>query len=119
MVYLASSLSLAALELLVHLQSDQVLLRYVSFLVELSSAHVSTLPAAKLPPEWRTYPSPASTKVLGDDWVKSSASLLLEVPSVVVPEESVYLLNPRHPAFNELTIAAPAPFAFDKRLQKV
>lgn len=34
----------------------------------------------------------------GDDWLTSGTSLMAEVPSVVVPEESCILLNPTYPA---------------------
>jgi RES domain-containing protein len=38
------------------------------------------------------------------------------VPSVVIPEEFNYLINPRHPDFNALKIGPAEPFSFDMRL---
>jgi RES domain-containing protein len=40
------------------------------------------------------------------------------VPSVVVPSEPNYLLNPAHPAFASLAIGAPVAFPFDPRLAR-
>jgi len=40
----------------------------------------------------------------------------LRVPSVVVPSESNYVLNPAHAAFASLSIGAPVAFPFDPRL---
>jgi hypothetical protein len=43
------------------------------------------------------------------------ASLALRVPSVVVPSEFNFLLNPAHDAFGTVVISAIAPLAFDAR----
>jgi hypothetical protein len=40
----------------------------------------------------------------------------LRVPSVLVPSESNFLLNPRHPEYTNLVIGEPLPFSFDPRL---
>ncbi|MBI2497892.1 MAG: RES domain-containing protein, partial [Opitutae bacterium] len=40
----------------------------------------------------------------------------LRVPSVVVPGEFNYLLNPAHPDFKRVKIGKPEPFSFDPRL---
>lgn len=41
---------------------------------------------------------------------------MLEVPSVIVPGESNYLLNPGHPDFEKVVIGEPEGFGFDPRL---
>jgi formylglycine-generating enzyme required for sulfatase activity len=43
-------------------------------------------------------------------------SLLAEVPSVIVPEETNLLLNPRHPAHVELVSEIVRPWFYDARL---
>jgi len=40
----------------------------------------------------------------------------LRVPSVVIPRESNFMLNPEHPDFNSIAVDAPLPFEFDLRL---
>ncbi len=40
----------------------------------------------------------------------------MAVPSVIIPEELNYLLNPAHPDFRNITVGKPAPFTFDPRL---
>lgn len=44
------------------------------------------------------------------------SSLALIVPSRVIPLERNVLLNPRHPAMAEVTVALTEPFVFDDRL---
>jgi len=40
----------------------------------------------------------------------------MEVPSIVVPQERNYLINPEHPRFSQLTWSTPQPFRIDPRL---
>ena len=118
MVYTSHSLSLAALELLVHLNSRQVLEeRYRYLVIEFSGKlcrQVNEL--FKLPKDWAAEPAPESTKRIGDRWVREGKSAVLAVPSVVVKDEQNYLLNPRHPAFSDIRISKPKRFQFDPRL---
>lgn len=56
------------------------------------------------------------TQRIGDAWLKSGRSLVLAVPSALIPEEPNFLLNPRHPDFDLLQIGPVEPFALDPRL---
>jgi RES domain-containing protein len=114
-VYLSSTLSLALVEVLVHLPAG-LLGAYAAVPVSFDDTHVAALADADLPADWRDVPPPASTQALGDRFVASGRALALRVPSVVVPSESNYVLNPAHPAFASITIGAPVAFPFDPRL---
>ena len=115
-VYLAGTQSLAILEMLVHLESAELLTGYVLFRVEIDPQLIRELSPAELPRTWRSWPVSARTQSLGDQWLERGASAVLQVPSVIAPDEKNYLLNPAHPDFPRLRISAPAPFRFDKRL---
>lgn len=54
----------------------------------------------------------------GEAWVRRSASVLLAVPSRVIPIEWNYLLNPGHPDMQQVLIGSPQPFRYDRRLLK-
>jgi RES domain-containing protein len=69
-----------------------------------------------LPSDWKMEPPPLSTRQLGDHWARSSRSAILAVPSVIIPDETNYVLNPAHPDFKRIVIGKPAPFTFDPRL---
>jgi RES domain-containing protein len=116
MIYSSQSLALAALEMLVHLQSPQVLRKYLACSVTFDSEFIDRIPLRDLPRNWRRNPAPAALRQIGDEWIASQRSLGLEVPSVVVPDESNYLFNPRLPQFTKLRIGKPKPFKFDPRL---
>ena len=113
LVYTSGSKALAALESLVHL-NPPVLFTYAAIPVEFDEALVEK--AAALPPGWRDSPAPPATRALGDLWAQEARSAVLELPSVIIPGECNYLLNPAHPGFQKIIIGRPEPFAFDPRL---
>jgi RES domain-containing protein len=114
-VYVSSTLSLALVEVLVHLPAG-LLGAYAAVPVSFDDTQVEPLPDAGLPADWREVPPPPSTRSIGDRFVADGRALALRVPSVVVPSESNYVLNPAHPAFASLQIGAPVAFPFDPRL---
>ncbi|GHA88350.1 RES family NAD+ phosphorylase [Modicisalibacter luteus] len=116
-VYLASTESLAMLELMVHLEDNRLLKEYALLEVTFPEAGLMRLPDDLLPDDWKAEPAPASTAEVGDDWLEDQSSLVLAVPSVVVPRETNYLANPNHPDFEVLANSAQEiDFAPDKRL---
>jgi len=117
-IYTGGSLSLAALELLVHLGLYQVLENYVCIPVEFDDSLCRRLDHAQLPADWREDPAPPSTKEIGDSWVAGCESVVLAVPSVLAPQDDNFLLNPAHPDFKSLDIGHPQPFEYDPRLIK-
>jgi RES domain-containing protein len=118
MVYTAASQSLAALEMVVHLDSSELLHYYVVFKVGIEESLIKKVTSDRLPKNWRADPAPAKVRELGNAWVKSGASAVLQVPSATLPAENNYLLNPLHPDFPKLTIGRPTAFQFDPRLAR-
>jgi RES domain-containing protein len=116
MVYTSSTISLAVLEVLVHLQEASILSSYSLISASFNDVFVEHVDRSTLPDGWRTYPAPSELQHIGDEWVRSRSSAVLEVPSVIVERESNYLLNPTHPNFSSLVIGEPEPFTFDERL---
>ncbi|MBL9174387.1 MAG: RES family NAD+ phosphorylase [Verrucomicrobiales bacterium] len=112
-VYTSGSRALAALETLVHL-NPPVIFRYVAIPIQWEDGLVERV--AALPAEWTQEPPPPATMGIGDLWVREARSAVLELPSVIVPGEPNYLLNPAHPDFRRIAIGKPEPFSFDPRL---
>jgi len=115
-VYASESRALATLEVLAGLQTNSPLPEYVLIPAEFDDSLVVAVELEELPVEWRRNPPPPSTQRLGDDWIASGASAVLKVPSALVPQESNYLFNPRHPAFSEVRVGQPERHAMDPRL---
>jgi RES domain-containing protein len=113
-VYTSGTRALAALETLVHLNPPMVF-KYKIIRLEFASELVRHI-QSKLPSDWRVLPAPDSTRRLGDAWVREARSAILAVPSIIIPDETNYLLNPAHPDFKKIVIGKPVDFAFDARL---
>jgi RES domain-containing protein len=114
-VYTSATLSLALVETLVHLSSS-VLPAYSAIPIEFDDALVTALRLEDLPSNWSGHPAPAATQAIGDAWVRGAESAILSVPSVPVPVEVNYVLNPKHRDFRRVQIGKPVRFPFDPRL---
>lgn len=119
MVYTSATLSLAVLELLVHLDDDDLAKAYVGVPADVpGSVPITRVRPADLPRDWQKIPAPAALAELGSRWVAARETAVLAVPSAIVPRELNYLLNPRHPQFKRIRAGRPEPFAFDPRLPR-
>jgi len=116
MVYASEHLSLAALEVRVHIDKTRMHKLYKNYAFHFDEALMKEFPVGALPEDWRQEPPPPSLQQLGDNWVKSGASVILAVPSVVIPRELNYLINPGHPGFGKIKIEKATDFAFDQRM---
>lgn len=118
-VYTASSLALAALEVLVHADEDLLPTDLVYFAVNLPDAlSIEQVALNDLPADWRAYPPPESLQDFGAAWFTRHASAVLTVASAVIPEENNILLNPLHPDFAKISWTSPKPFQWDPRLRR-
>jgi RES domain-containing protein len=114
-VYTSGTLSLALVEVLVHL-SAEVLPAYSAVPVEFADALVTAVAPGRLPRNWKDSPPPQAVQAIGAEWVATGTSAVLRVPSVVIPGESNFILNPAHRDFGRIGIGTPMPFPFDPRL---
>jgi RES domain-containing protein len=116
MVYASPSLSLAAIELFVHLEPNL----QPDDLVSISASLPEGEPARRLEPEklppacWTD--DVALLQALGDRWISDRSSLAIQVPSAAMRMEWNVLVNPLHPRIAELKIEPPQPFHFDARM---
>jgi RES domain-containing protein len=116
-IYAAESLSLATLEIIVHLEREQLLYkRFVKIPVTFESSLVFSLSRNKLPRDWDSLPPSESTQKLGQKWVEQAKHTILKIPSTVIREEHNFLINPGHPDFSVIEFGNPQRFEFDERL---
>lgn len=117
MVYASENLSLAALELFVHVSPGLIPSDLVSLQGTLpDSTSVECIDASDLPKNWRDYPAPPELQKIGTDWIRGQTSLVLVVPSAINPLESNILVNPAHPDIKELKVDVGQSFQFDPRM---
>ncbi len=116
-LYTSSTRALAALEILVHISTNNVQPIDFSILsIFLPENSIDEIPFTALKTEIDKNGLNSNFKFIGDNWIKSNSSLLLKVPSIVIPEEYNYLVNPLHKNFNKVKIVENKLFRFDNRL---
>ena len=108
MLYAARYLSLACVEVLVHLDKSELPRDYVW--------STAKLPRAPRSLQFENFNSITSCQAAGYSWVRSIRHLAVQVPSVVIPEECNILLNPNHADYSSVLWSEPRSFRFDPRL---
>ena len=117
-VYVSPTRSLAAMEMLVHLDSSDLLLDYVTAWIDVPNDYVlEVTDFATLPADWHESPSPPDLREIGRRWIIDARHVALRVPGAVVSGELNLVLNPAHPTFAHLARGAFKKFAFDPRLK--
>jgi RES domain-containing protein len=115
-IYLASSRSLAVLEVLVHLPPLMIPNNYCLTEIEVPDNSITHISIEDLPSNWNDISPPIVLRQIGDEFLKKNEHLLLKVPSSIVLMEYNYLLNPQHPAMKKVKVLKKEPFNFDERL---
>ena len=115
-VYTAQNLSLASLEVFVHLESDRLKLVAIEAKIP-EKLKIEETKISALPDNWQDTKQYPLLQQLGRDWLLSQRTPILRVPSAIVPVEYNYLINPEHPDF-QLQIDKPIDFKFDRRMWK-
>jgi len=127
-LYTASSLSLACLEILVHIRDVNAMPEFVYSSVSILDEWVG-----KLEPYGALMEDVQMSRRIGDSWLASrrvatdfnispqeaakiTASAVLQVPSFVIQQEPNYLLDPADENIQALAWSEPQPFRFDPRL---
>lgn len=117
-LYTSSSRSLALLETLAHTPAkmlDQKTYMLISLALP-DSINIEELDKNKLSPGWNAPDTRPLTKKLGDKFLQRNNGLLLAVPSVLMPEENNYLINPLHRDSNKIKITFKRRIQFDIRV---
>ncbi len=115
-VYLAETPSGAMLEVLVHLEIDPEDIPDNLRLLRVDIPdHASTQTAKALPAGWEE--NAVGTRDIGDTWIGEGDTLLLRVPSAIMPHTHNVLLNPAHPQASLVKVTVET-LQLDKRLLK-
>jgi RES domain-containing protein len=117
MLYTSQSVALCTVELAVHTPLGNIPSDYTLITLEIPESIIaSEITTGDLPPDWKTLPHANSTQLMGDEFVRSGKNAMLKVPSVVVPGEYNFLINPSHPDSKGIVIEFAESFEFDGRL---
>jgi RES domain-containing protein len=78
---------------------------------------IDHLTVDELPADWREVRTRDQLRGIGSEWARKRTAAVLAVPSVVIPAELNYLLNPLHPDFRRIIAGKPQRFETDLRLR--
>ena len=120
-VYAAETRSLAALDVLVNLDLPPELTPENYVIMEIAVPKNVSLRRLRLTKKlvgWNKKHGEVICRQVGDAWLQKQDAAILEVPSVVVPEEKNLLINPAHPDAQCVKIMNISSFSFDARLLK-
>ncbi|HRN56868.1 MAG TPA: RES family NAD+ phosphorylase [Agriterribacter sp.] len=118
-LYTSESKSLAVLEVLANTPLAILRADFSVITLELTGSFSTDEYTLKdLPAGWNTYPVPVAVARMGDRWLRAGNSLLLKVPSAILPSECNVIINPAHPDFNKVKITDTEKLAIDKRIEE-
>jgi RES domain-containing protein len=116
-VFASATLSLAALERFVHTDPDLEPMDLVAIPADISDELATeAVDINTLPRDWRAYPAPPVLARIGESWFRRSRTAVLQMPSVIIPHERNFVLNPTHRDFERLAIGRSEPFSSDPRM---
>jgi RES domain-containing protein len=115
-VYTSTTISLSLLELLIYNATYEELQNNYLMKIEVPELLEATMTQINVKQQWQK--DIGYSRFIGDSFLIAKKSLLLKVPSAIIPEESNILINPFHPDSKKIKIVKASPFQFDSRLFK-
>lgn len=118
-IYTGSSRSLSTLELIVHKSSVVPEIDYKVMVISIADDdHLfKQIKISDLPNNWRKMSAYSSLQKIGSDWYNSRETLVLKIPSAIIPIEHNYIINTKHPAFEEnVKLVRAEDYFWDDRL---
>lgn len=116
-VYLGLTPEITVLEVLVQLNGVlHVPLVLCSYDIPESPDLLIKPEPSTLPLGWDAIPHGVASATYGGTWLRAGLQLGLVLPSVVVPQARNLMLNPLHPAMQDVRLVHQEPFRLDQRL---
>ena len=119
-LYTSASRSLALLETLAHIPAklfgNKKYILVTVFLPDKTS--LTFIDEKDLPNNWDALDIQHVTQKVGDNFLEEQKALLLRVPSVLMPEEFNYIINPLHPSMKQVKVIYQREIRFNDRLIK-
>lgn len=116
-IYAAENRALAVLEYSVNVDLHLIPRALQIIQIEVPDHSIKVCAIPDLPGNWKDVPAPSHTQAFGTRLLQARESLLIKIPSTVVPQEFNYLINPLHQAIIEVQIKAVEDFVYDPRIK--
>ena len=102
-IYTGSSRSLSSLELVVHRSSIKPSLVYKVMIIYVPDKEelYNQVSLKLLPKNWRSIRAYPILQEIGANWYQKKETLILKIPSAIIPQEYNYIINTSHPDFEK------------------
>lgn len=117
MLYTAEYISLCILESMVHLAKTNIPLNQFLLTIQLPEVEIQNIKLVNLKDKWQHHIN--YTQWIGDQFISSGQSLILKVPSAIVPQEHNLLVNTLHADFKKVKLLNNELLELDKRLFQI
>ncbi|MEM1321170.1 MAG: RES family NAD+ phosphorylase [Bacteroidota bacterium] len=118
MIYTAGSRALACLENVVHRSGEGLNDNFRVMVINIPSfLDIESLNTKVLPESWSDFTSYHFCQQIGNEWLDSRRTAILQVPSVIIKKEFNYLINPNHEHFKNIKLESTEKFDFDSRIK--
>lgn len=119
MIYTASTRALACLENVVRRSAIGRQANFRTMVIKVpKDLSIKVVKKEELPSDWHLFENYPFTQSLGDAWISSGETPVLQVPSAIISEEYNYLLNPGHKDFERVKLDRTELFEFDARIKQ-
>lgn len=118
-VYAGSSRSLSSLELVVHRGAIKPSFVYKVMVISMADDDhlLKQIKISELPSNWRSIASYSDLQKIGSEWYTKQESLILKIPSAIIPLEHNYIINTEHTEFNnKIRLVRTEDYFWDSRL---
>lgn len=118
-IYAGSSRSLSTLELIVHMNAVKPEVEYKVMIISLADFDflIKQVMIYDLPDNWRKMAAWSVLQKIGSDWYEKQESLVLKVPSAIIPYEYNYIINTEHIEFSkQVQLVRTEDYFWDSRL---
>lgn len=119
-IYSTESIAVAFLENMIRRQGVGFNNDFKIIILEIPRKQiVSVLDVSLLKDDWREMNNYAICQSLGNAWFDAGKTLVLKVPSAVLPEGFNYVMNATHADFKLVKIVAVTDLVPDKRIEDI
>lgn len=116
MLYTSQSASLALLEILAHFPQGKILMPLSLITISIHSDFIFEPEISILPSNWQAFPCPEESQEFGSGFLREGKHAIVRLPSVLMPKDFNYLINPEHKGISGIEIIQVDTFFPDNRL---
>lgn len=119
-IYTAESIALAFLESMIRRQGVGFNKDFKIMIIEVpDDATVSVIEEGILPKGWRAPFDYSKCQTFGNNWYDEAKTLLLKVPSAVLPDAFNYAINTLHPDYKKVQLLEVTDLIPDERIEEI